>query len=62
VPWPRRSHGVERAIVVCKGNPGLAQIDRMLDEARASGLIVDAIARAGLVGVDVAPAKVEQGR
>ena len=48
-------YGVEQSIIVAKGNPGLAAIDRLLDEARASGLIAAAIGRAGLVGVDVAP-------
>ena len=31
-------------------------LERFLDEARASGFIAGSIARAGLVGVDVAPA------
>jgi polar amino acid transport system substrate-binding protein len=52
---PDNFYAVEQAIIVAKGNPGLPRIDRMLDEARASGLIAAAIARAGLVGVDVAP-------
>ena len=34
----------------------LAIVEKFINEARASGLIADAIARAGLVGVDVAPA------
>lgn len=55
-------YGVEQAIVVRKGNPGLALIERMLDEARASGLVAGAITRAGLVGVDVAPPRSEQKR
>ena len=52
---PDNFYGVEQSIIVAKGNPGLAAIDRLLDEARASGLIAAAIGRAGLVGVDVAP-------
>jgi len=48
-------YGVEQAVIVPKGNPGLAVVDQVLDEARASGLIAAAIARAGLAGVDVAP-------
>ena len=52
---PDNFYGVEQSIIVQKGNPGLPAINRMLDEARASGLIAAAIARAGLVGVDVAP-------
>jgi polar amino acid transport system substrate-binding protein len=50
-------YGVEQSVIVPKGETTrLAIINRFLDEARASGLIADAIARAGLVGVDVAPA------
>jgi polar amino acid transport system substrate-binding protein len=52
---PDNFYGVEQAIIVAKGNPGLPRIDRFLDEARASGLIAAAIARSGLVGLDVAP-------
>jgi len=53
---PDNFYGVEQAVIVPKGNPArLAIINSMIDEARASGLIADAIARAGLVGVDVAP-------
>jgi len=49
-------YGVEQAIIVPKGNAAaLALVNRFIDEARASGLIAEAIARAGLVGVDVAP-------
>jgi polar amino acid transport system substrate-binding protein len=49
-------YGVEQSIIVAKGNaPLLAQADRLIDEARASGFIAAAIARAGLSGVDVAP-------
>ena len=49
-------YGVEQAIIVPKGNAAaLALVNKLIDEARASGLIAEAIARAGLVGVDVAP-------
>lgn len=49
-------YGVEQAVIVPKGKTSrLAIIDKFLDEARTSGLIAEAIARAGLVGVDVAP-------
>jgi polar amino acid transport system substrate-binding protein len=48
---------VGQSIVVAKGNSaGLAIVDRFVAEARASGLIQSAIERAGLKGVDVAPA------
>jgi polar amino acid transport system substrate-binding protein len=53
---PDNFYGVEQAIIVPKGHAArLAIVNTMIDEARASGLIADAIARAGLVGVDVAP-------
>jgi len=52
---PDNFYGVEQSIIVAKGNPGLAAVDRLVDEARASGLIAAALGRAGLVGVDVAP-------
>jgi polar amino acid transport system substrate-binding protein len=53
---PDNFYGVEQAIVVAKGNAALlAKIEAMIEEARAAGFIAAAIARAGLVGVDVAP-------
>jgi polar amino acid transport system substrate-binding protein len=49
-------YGVEQSVIVPKGNaPRHAIVETFIDEARAAGLIADAIARAGLVGVDVAP-------
>jgi polar amino acid transport system substrate-binding protein len=49
-------YGVEQAVIVTKGNAArLAIVNQVIDEARASGLVADAIARAELVGVDVAP-------
>ena len=54
---PDNFYGVEQAVIVPKGEAArLAIIDRFIDEARASGSIAESIARAGLVGVDVAPA------
>src|SRR2546421_3911435 len=54
---PDNFYGVEQAVIVPKGNAArLAIVNRAIDEARASGLIADAIARAALVGVDSAPA------
>ncbi len=54
---PDSFYAVEQAIIVRKGEAAkLAIVNRLVDEARASGLIADAIQRAGLVGVDVAPA------
>jgi len=53
---PDNFYGVEQSIVVAKGNKALlAHVEHLIEEARASGLIAAAIARAGLVGVDVAP-------
>jgi polar amino acid transport system substrate-binding protein len=47
----------EQSIVVARANSArLAILDRFIAEARASGLIQAAIERAGLKGVDVAPA------
>lgn len=52
---PDNFYGVEQAIIVPKGNaPRLAIANKLIDDARASGLTADAISRAGLVGVDVA--------
>jgi len=54
---PDNFYGVEQAVIVPKGEASrLGVVNSFLDEARASGFIADAIARAGLVGVDVAPA------
>ena len=48
--------GVEQAIVVAKGNTALlSKVQSVIEDTRASGFIAAAIARAGLVGVDVAP-------
>jgi polar amino acid transport system substrate-binding protein len=53
---PDNFYGVEQAVIVPRGNAArLAIVEKLIDEARASGLIADAIARAELVGVDVAP-------
>jgi polar amino acid transport system substrate-binding protein len=53
---PDNFYGVEQAVIVPRGEAArLAAVNRFLDEARASGLIAAAVARAGLVGVDVAP-------
>ena len=52
---PDSFYGVEQAVITSKGEAArLAIIDRFIDEARRSGFIAEAIARAGLVGVDVA--------
>lgn len=54
---PDNFYGVEQAVIVPKGDAAkMAIIERFIDEARASGFIADAIKRAELIGVDVAPA------
>jgi polar amino acid transport system substrate-binding protein len=51
-------YGVQQSIAVAKGATArLARVDAFLEAARAEGLIKTAIERAGLVGVDVAPAR-----
>jgi polar amino acid transport system substrate-binding protein len=53
---PDNFYGVEQAVIVPRGNAArLAIINSVIDDARASGLIAEAITKAGLVGVDVAP-------
>jgi polar amino acid transport system substrate-binding protein len=60
---PENFYGVEQSIIVKKGNtPLLQQIESFLDEARASGFIANAIGRAGIVGLDVAPPLAQQNR
>ena len=54
--FPDNFYGVGQAVVVAKGNAALLRaVDRTIAEAKASGLVAGAIARAGLAGVDVAP-------
>ena len=53
---PDNFYGVEQSIIVARGNKALlAQVERLIEETLSSGFIATAIARAGLVGVDVAP-------
>ena len=55
---PDNFYGVEQAVIVRKGEAArLDVINRFLSEARDSGFIARAIERAGLIGVDVAPAR-----
>jgi polar amino acid transport system substrate-binding protein len=54
---PDNFYGVEQAIIVNKGEASrLAAVNGLIDAARTSGLIQQAIDRAELKGVDVAPA------
>jgi polar amino acid transport system substrate-binding protein len=60
---PDNFYGVEQSIIVKKGNTQLLErIEAFLDEARSSGLIANAIARSGIVGLDVAPPRAQQNR
>ena len=60
---PDNFYGVEQAVIVRKGNqPLMDVVEKLLDEARSSGLIAGAIKRAGLAGVDVAPPRNMQKR
>ena len=52
---PDNFYGVEQAVAVRKGGTALLQaVDRLIEDARTSGLTAAAIERSGLVGVDVA--------
>jgi polar amino acid transport system substrate-binding protein len=54
---PDNFYGVEQSVVAARGNAALIEAaNRVIAEAKASGLIATSIAQAGLVGVDVAPA------
>jgi polar amino acid transport system substrate-binding protein len=54
---PDNLFGVPQTIIVPKGKPEvLAEINRFIDDARASGLIQKSIEASGVIGVDVAPA------
>jgi polar amino acid transport system substrate-binding protein len=60
---PDNFYGVEQSIIVKKGNKALLDlVEKFLDEARASHFLARVIERAGLVGVDVAPARRQQAR
>jgi polar amino acid transport system substrate-binding protein len=55
---PDNFYGVEQSVIVPKGNKALLdEVNTVLDEARRSGLIAQAIERSGLIGLDVAPAR-----
>ncbi len=50
-------YSVQQAIAVARGNAArVAILDRTIDELRAGGVLKASLARAGLAGVDVAPA------
>jgi polar amino acid transport system substrate-binding protein len=54
---PDSLFGVTQTIAVPKGKPEvLAEVNRFIDDMRASGFLADAIKRSGIVGLDPAPA------
>jgi polar amino acid transport system substrate-binding protein len=53
---PDNLFGVPQTVIVVKGKPQvLDAVNRFIDEIRASGFLRDAIAKSGVIGVDVAP-------
>jgi len=55
---PDNFYGVEQSVIVPKDHKALLEeINAALDEARSSGLVAEAIAHSGLIGLDVAPAR-----
>jgi polar amino acid transport system substrate-binding protein len=54
---PDSLFGVTQAIVVAKGKTDvLNDINTFIDQVRASGFLQDAIARSGVIGLEMAPA------
>jgi polar amino acid transport system substrate-binding protein len=55
---PDNFYGVEQSVIVPKGHKALLdEVNAVLDDARRNGLVAEAIARSGLIGLDVAPAR-----
>jgi polar amino acid transport system substrate-binding protein len=53
---PDNLFGVPQTVIVPKGKASaLETVNRLIDDARASGLLKAAIERSGIVGLDVAP-------
>jgi len=60
---PENFYGVEQSIIIRKGNAQLLEtVQNFLDDARSSGFVASAIARSGIVGLDVAPPRDQQTR
>lgn len=54
---PDNLFGVTQAIVVGKGKTAaLADVNKFIDDVRASGFLADAIKKSGVIGLDPAPA------
>jgi polar amino acid transport system substrate-binding protein len=55
---PDNFYGVEQSVIVPKGHKALLdEVNAALADARSNGLVAEAIARSGLIGLDVAPAR-----
>jgi polar amino acid transport system substrate-binding protein len=55
---PDNFYGVEQSVIVPKGHKALLEeVNAALADARNNGLVAEAIARSGLIGLDVAPAR-----
>jgi len=53
---PDSLFGVTQAIIVAKGkSEALNEVNAFIDEVRASGFLQDAIARSGVIGLEMAP-------
>jgi len=60
---PDNIFDVPQTIVVGKGNTkGLATLNALIDDARASGFLKAALERSGIVGIDVAPSGYGYGK
>ena len=58
---PDSLFGVTQTIAVPKGKPeALAEVNRFIDDMRASGFLADAIKRSGIVGLEAAPANYDK--
>lgn len=54
---PDSLFGVTQTIAVPRGKPEvLAEVNRFIDDVRASGFLADAVMRSGIIGLDPAPA------
>jgi polar amino acid transport system substrate-binding protein len=55
---PDNFYGVEQSVIVPKRHQALLdEVNTVLADARRDGLVAEAIARSGLIGLDVAPAR-----
>jgi polar amino acid transport system substrate-binding protein len=55
---PDNFYGVEQCIIVKKGNKALLDVvEKFLNDVRRAGFLAASIERAGVAGVEVAPAR-----